>query len=122
MNPKQFLVIGGAVLVLVALLGFFGVVGPGAEQSLFGETWIFTQGENWAHLVLGIVALVAAFVLPHGVQKWLTILVGLLALIVAVWGFTLPAEMPNFFGANLENPADNILHIVIAVWAFLASM
>ena len=28
--------------------------------------------------------------------------------------------MPNFYGANLENPLDNILHLVIGVWAVLA--
>lgn len=124
MNPKQFLVVGGAVLVLVALLGFFGVIGPTTDKSLFGETWVFTQPENWAHLVLGVVALLAAFVLPAMAQKWLVVLVGILALVVGVWGFTVAEKpFPNFLGgANLENVADNVLHLVVGVWALLASM
>lgn len=124
MNPKQFLVVGGAVLILVALLGFFGVIGPTTDKSLFGETWVFTQPENWAHLVLGVVALLAAFVLPAMAQKWLVVLVGVLALVVGVWGFTVAEKpFPNFLGgANLENVADNVLHLVVGVWALLASM
>jgi len=35
MNPKQFLQIGGIILVLVGILGFF-VIGPTPEKSLFG--------------------------------------------------------------------------------------
>ena len=66
MNPKQFLLVGGGVLVLVGLLGFFGVIGPTAGQSIFGSTWWFDSGENWAHLVIGVVGLIAAFVLSGG--------------------------------------------------------
>ena len=124
MNPKQFLVVGGLVLVLVAVLGFFGVIGPTAEQSLFGEKWVFTNPENWAHLVLGVVALVAAYVIPAEAQKWLVVLVGVLGLVVAVWGYVLrDVASPNFLGgSNLENVADNVLHLVVGVWALLASM
>lgn len=122
MNPKQFLQWGGVVLVLVALLGFFGVIGPTAEESLFGAGWWFDQSENWAHLLLGVVALLASVVLKGaGAQKGLVTLVGLLALAVGVIGFFLKGEAPNFLGANLENPADNVLHIVVGLWALLAA-
>lgn len=124
MNPKQFLVVGGAVLVLVALLGFFGVTGPTADQSVFGASWVFTAPENWAHLVLGVVALLAAFTIPMMAQKWLVVLVGVLALVVTVWGFMVKdVASPNFLGgSNLENVGDNVLHLVVGVWALLASM
>ncbi len=59
MNPKQFLLLGGLILTLVGILGFVGVIGPSAANSLFGANWWFDNGENWAHLVLGLVALVA---------------------------------------------------------------
>lgn len=116
MNPKSFLTIGGVVLVLVAILGFIGVIGPTAEKSIFGDSWWFDNGENWAHLVIGAIALISAYTVGAAGQKMLVTLVGILALLVGVIGFF----GPNFLGSNLENPADNILHIVIGLWALLS--
>lgn len=123
MNPKQFLQIGGIVLVLVAILGFVGVIGPTAERSIFGSPWYFDNGENWAHLIIGVVALSCTlFKFEENMLKWLVILVGILALLVGIIGFFLSPDAPNFIGANLENPADNILHIAIGAWALWAGM
>ena len=118
MNPKQFLVWGGIVLVLVGVLGFVGLIGPTAADSLFGEAWWFDNAENWAHLVLGVVALIAAYALKSAdAQKWLVTLVGLLALFFAAYNIF----STSFLGANLESPADLILHLVVGVWALWAS-
>ena len=119
MNPKQFLQIGGVVLVLVAILGFVGVIGPTAEQSLFGEFWVFDNIENWAHLVLGVVALAALFVVPANLQKSLVVLVGALALFFGLWSLFI-SEM--FLGAGLQNPPDTILHLAIGVWGLWAGL
>jgi len=47
-------------------------------------------------------------------------IVGIIALFFAIYGFVQSgAAEPNTFGlANLENPSDNLLHIVVAAWAF----
>ncbi len=116
MNSKSFLQIGGAVLVIVGLLGFFKVIGPDASHSIFGSTWWFDNGENWAHLVLGVVGLLASFTLAPSMQRNLVLLLAIIALFFGIYGFV----TPTFLGANLENPADNLLHLVIAVWAFLS--
>lgn len=118
MNAKQFLQIGGVVLLLVGILGFIGVIGPTADQSIFGDFWWFDNGENWAHTILGIVALIASMSLGMGAQKMLTQLVGVLALFFGVYNFF----SESFYGANLESPADLILHLVIAIWALWAAM
>ncbi len=118
MNPKQFLIIGGIILVLVGILGMVGLIGPTAEDSIFGSTWWFDNGENWAHFILGVVGLIAAFAFPASIQKPLVMLLGIIGLVVGVYGFV----SEDFLGANLENPADNILHLVIGVWALAASM
>ena len=64
MNPKQFLMLGYCI----------GTCGspwlcrpywPYCQASLFGENWWFDNGENWAHLVLGVVALIAAYALKE---------------------------------------------------------
>lgn len=115
-SPHAFLKIGGAVLVLVGVLGFF-LIGPTADSSIFGSAWVFTMAENWAHLILGIVALVAAGALKdHGQAKALVIVVGLVALLVGILGFF------NSLGNILQNPLDNILHLVVGIWALWAAM
>ena len=115
MNPKNFLIIGGIVLVVVGVAGFAGIIGPTPEASIFGSLWWFDSAENWAHLVLGIAALIVAFGLAP-LQAPITLIVGLLGLAVGVWGFM----TPDLLGANLENPADNILHLVVGLWAILS--
>ena len=112
-TPKNFLMWGGWVLVVVGILGFF-LIGPTANQSIFGALWWFDNAENWAHLVIGLVALILVyFVKNNGLNKVVTILAGLVAAIATISGFFLGA---NFLGANLET-LDNILHLVVAVWA-----
>ncbi len=119
MNPKQFLQIGGVVLLLVGLLGFFGLIGPTSDASIFGSAWWFDNGENWAHTILGIVALIAAGALKNAMQqKNLVILVGVLGIFFAVYN----VFSTSFLGANLESPADLILHLAVGVWALWAAM
>ena len=119
MNPKQFLIWGGAILVLVGVLGYFGPIGPTPEASLFGANWWFDNYENVVHFLLGVVALIAAFALPHSLQKPLVIIVGLVALFFAYYsGFV----NTDFYGASLESPADTILHLVVGVWALWAAL
>lgn len=116
MNPKQFLQIGGVVLALIGVLGFIGILGPTSENSIFGENWYFDNAENWAHLVLGIVALIAVYALPDNIQKQLVLMLGVVGLLVGVYGFF----SASFLGANLQNPLDNILHLAIGLWAILS--
>jgi hypothetical protein len=115
-NVKNFLTYGGWVLVIVGILGFF-LIGPTAEQSVFGSAWWFDNAENWAHLVLGIVALLLVYAVKNAdLNKWVTVLVGVFALVVTVAGFM----DPSFLGANLENPLDNVLHLVVGLWALIS--
>ena len=117
-TPKGFLQIGGAVLVLVAVLGFVGIIGPTVDKSLFGALWWFDSYENYAHLVLGVVGLLASFMLPGAAQKVLVILLGVVAVLVGLYNIT----STSLLGANLESPADLILHLVVGAWALAAGM
>jgi hypothetical protein len=119
LNPKQFLTIGGAALLLLGILGFIGIIGPTASQSIFGSTWWFDNGENWAHTILGIAGLAAVFVLPAMYQRYLVILLGIIGVLVGLYSLVIS---PSFLGANLENPADSLLHLVVGGWALWASM
>ncbi|MBI2634018.1 MAG: hypothetical protein HYW80_01770 [Parcubacteria group bacterium] len=117
MNPKQFLQYGGGILVLVGVLGFVGVIGPTAEQSIFGSTWWFDNGENCAHLVLGVVGLVAAYVLSASQQKYLVAALGAVGVLVGLYSAVYSTAL---LGANLENPADTVLHLLVGAWALWA--
>lgn len=116
MNPRQFLLLGGIVLVVLALAGFT-VLGP--DNALLGNAFYLDMAENVAHLVLGVVALGAYFALKDDkLVRWLVILVGVIAAVVAVLGFiNSGAPAPNLGVTNLEL-LDDVLHLVVAVWAF----
>jgi hypothetical protein len=118
LTPKQFLIIGGPVLILVGVLGFVGVIGPTVDKSIFGSTWWFDNGENWAHVVLGVVGLAAAFLLPANLQRPLVMVLGVVGVLTGIYS----VFMPKLLGANLENPTDTILHIAVGAWALLASI
>lgn len=118
MNSKQFLQFGGIILVLVGILGIVGVIGPTADKSIFSTNWWFDNGENWAHLIIGVVGLIAAYAFPANIQRPLVMLLGILALVIGVYSIF----KSRFLGSNLENPADTLLHIAIGVWALWASM
>ncbi len=122
MNPKQFLQVGGVVLLLIGILGFIGILGPTADQSPFGAAWFFDNAENWAHTVLGIVALACAMWLPSPAQKPLVMLLGVVSLLFGLYSLFGPVtEGKMFMAASLQNPSDTILHLVVGVWALWAS-
>lgn len=116
-TPKSFLQIGGIVLVLVAVLGYVGVIGPTPEDSIFGAAWYFDNVENIVHLVLGVVALAALYVIPVSLHKPLVVLVGIIAVLAGLYSLFIGTTLG---GANLENPLDTILHLVIGAWALWA--
>ncbi len=63
--------------------------------------WFYLDtGENVAHIGLGVVGL-----------------------FFGIYGFVVAgAPEPNTFGlANLESPADNLLHLVVGAWALYAA-
>ena len=119
MNPKQFLMIGGGVLILVGVLGMAGIIGPTPSSSIFGPAWWFDTPENWAHLLLGIVGVIAAFVFPATLQKPLVILLGVVGLFFAFYSAFVST---SFLASNLENPADTVLHLAVGAWALWAGM
>lgn len=125
-NSTMFLRIGGAVLLIVGLVGYIGVLNSVDFFSL-------DAGENLAHTALGIIGLAAGFGLKDRmIHRGLTAVVGITALIFGLLGWFLPSggaltngafANPNFLGlANLESPSDNLLHLFVAAWAIWAMM
>ncbi len=118
LNPTGFLKVGGAVLLALGLIGFTGIT-----NNI--EFFNLDPGENIAHTVLGIVGLAVAYGIKDArLHKWLVVVLAITGFATGIWGFLLPAgsyAKGNFYGlANLENPADNLLHIVVGIWAAAA--
>jgi sulfite exporter TauE/SafE len=122
LSPRWFLTIGGIVLAALGIIGFIAWYATGqAENNIF----YLDNGENVAHTVLGVVALILAAITKanDAIQKWVVVLVGLVALFFGVYGFAVGGDArPNTFGlGNLENPLDNLLHLVVGVWALASA-
>ena len=120
MNPRQFLKIGGLVLIVVGILGFIpGIIGPTPEQSIFGGAWYFDNVENGAHLVIGVVGVIAGYYLPELWQRYLTGVLGVLVVLAGLYSATISNVL---LGAGLENPADTLLHLAVGAWALVAAI
>jgi len=122
-TPKGFLTYGGAILLLLGIVGFVGIFSASNVPSFYLDT-----GENVAHTALGIIALAIVFVpglnasfAPY--YRWIVILLGIVALFFAVYGFLVGGNpAPNTFGvSNLESPLDDLLHLVVGAWALYAA-
>lgn len=116
MTSKQFLLYGGVVLLLLGVIGF---ILPNGE--LLGKNLYFDSGENYAHTLLGIVAIAASYVLGASAQRSLVGIVGIVALFFGVWGFVVGSKAaPNFYGVTNLEFLDNIVNLAVALWAYLA--
>ena len=117
MTSRQFLRVGGGVLFLLGVLGFVHVLGPTPETSIFGTTWWSDTGESWGHLILGIIALIGVYVFDADAQKSLATVLGTILVLVGLYSIF----NGNFLGVSLENPADTILHLILGIWALIAT-
>ena len=134
LTPTRFLVVGGAALLALSILGFI-------SDGLLKENGLFSlsNGEVVARSILGSLALVAAWGLKER-KVFLTrlvVLVGIVALFFGVYGFihgdtlrwcyapwaspspcaTIPSPGLAMFGISLGNG----LHLVVGVWALTSA-
>lgn len=105
--------------MLLGILGYAGIIGPTPSQSIFGASWYFDGGENFVHLLLGIVGFICAFILPTILQKYLVYILGAAALFFAIFSGFVSNDFYSL--TNLENPADTLLHLIVGLWAFYAA-
>ena len=124
MTPRLFLIVAGELLLALGAAGYLGFFSE--ERS----PWFWTDAaENAVHTLIGGMA-VGVVLVPRlreaaaPYYRRLVVAIGVIALAVAVYGFLqIGVPEPNAFGiSNLENPFENLLHLALASWAFLAAV
>jgi hypothetical protein len=122
-TPRGFLTWGGAMLLLLGVLGYLGVL----SRSTTPQLWL-DDTEKVVLTVLGVGSL-AITIIPgissvfQPFHRWIVVLLGLAALFFAVYGFYVAGDTSgrNTFGvANLESPVEVLLFLAIAGWALVA--
>lgn len=119
MNARFFLKFGGLALVILAILGFSGVTGPIAADSIFGSVWWFDTAECWALMVVGVISIVVGYTATIKFQKPFALAVGLLAILFAGWTKYID---PNFLGINIEFPIDLAWYAVFGLWGVVSAV
>ena len=122
LNPREFLRIGGIVLIALGVVGFIAWYATGMKTN---SVFYLDNGENFAHIVLGIAGVVLGFGLGSqtALLRLVATAVGLISLFFGIYGFMVAGNpIPNTFGVgNLENPLDNLLHLAVALWALASA-
>jgi len=113
MSPKLFLQISGAFLLALGLIGF---VFPVMLDGLV----VLSDTQNVVHIFLGLVALILGSAEWHGQEKrWAAAIIATIALFYGVMGFVWSENPLNVTGlTDFEDPIDNVLYIIIALWGF----
>ena len=121
-TPRMFLIAGGAVLLLLGIVGFLNIFTQAAYPSFYLDS-----AENVAHVGLGVIALAGVYLpglnsmlAPY--YRWIVVLVGVIALFFGLYGFVVSGSAaPNTFGLSNLETTDNLIHLVVAAWAFASA-
>ena len=102
----------GIVFIIIGVLGY--VPGVTTADGMLLGLFHVNSGHNIVHMMSGLIAL-ACYSYGVGASRMYFRLFGVLYAIVAILGFFVPHGMILGFMAN--NPADNWLHLFIALVA-----
>ena len=110
MTAKMAAIVLGIIFVVVGLLGFF-------NNPVLGLFQVNTA-HNLVHLISGIVLLAGAY---SSLGSGLALkIIGIVYAIVAILGFFLVSADGLLLGFIAMNPADQWLHVVLAVVILIA--
>jgi hypothetical protein len=112
-RPNGFLRLGGAIILIIGLLGVVGILGPDSSQSIFQSYWWLGERESHVFIATAIALLFISFTFPALWQRYIVIIFGILEILIGSYTFF----GQNIFGINLETPSDTIVHFIIGGWA-----
>jgi CHASE2 domain-containing sensor protein len=117
MTPYHYLKFGGLLLIILAVLGGAGILGPTATQSVFGTAWWLDYSEIIIYLVLGIVDVIVANKARSLYQYRMVTILGFLSLLMAGHTYIVGGQV---VWAEFQIPGDLIFFIVFGVWGVAA--
>lgn len=113
-NPKNFLSSIGYILVIAAVLGFIGVLGPTPDQSIFGTYLWMSTPFSLIYLVLGIISLYLSYTLMDAsIVLPFTFFLGAVGLFVGLYGLF---WAPRIMGIELNGMIGNLFNLVAGAW------
>ena len=119
-TPAQwFCLVAGSVLVLAGLLGFTADGTFDSGENLDGDTFLGLEVNGWhniVHILSGLLLL--AGTRAGAAAKPIALLFGATYLIVSIIGLI---DGSDFLGLFPINGADNVLHILLTIAAFLSA-
>jgi hypothetical protein len=113
LTNRRALLIFGALLTVVGIVGFFITGRP-------GNLYHMDLGQSIAYLVLGLASLVVGEVWNSEFKRVFLGIEGVFFLVIAILGFILSATAGNSQGASLgiftvEHPWENAAHLTLGV-------
>ena len=113
-TPAQlYALLVGGTLVAAGIIGFFyssAFGSPGEVDDVFGILSV-NGWHNVVHVATGALGLLA---LSYGAARGYALLLGVLYLVVAAWGFAI-GDGESILGFIPVNTEDNVLHTLFAV-------
>jgi hypothetical protein len=117
-RPRQFLLLGGTLLVILGLAGVAGLLGSISQASLFNPPYRI----NWFHLMFGIVVFAIAFAGGRTLQSAMTLAAGGLGSTLGLSGLLFGSYAAKRYNMpELADPSDHFAHLtvgVLALWAW----
>src|SRR5919202_1713570 len=121
-SPAQvYAVLFGAVLTVAGIIGFFYSAhfgSPGKTSDVFGILLV-NGWHNVVHVATGLLGL-AAFSAGYAASRSYAIGLGVVYIVVAVWGFIIGSG-DAILSIVPVNTADNILHLLIGIAGLAAA-
>jgi hypothetical protein len=120
-NPSRFYAgVVGATLVVAGIIGFFysaSFDSPGDVDAVFGILDV-NAWHNLVHIATGLLGL-AAFSAGAYASRTCALGLGLVYVVVAVWGFVI-GDGESILGFIPVNTEDNVLHALLGVGGLAA--
>ena len=118
LNPHNFLVLAGSVLVILGVAGTVGLLGSISRAALFNPPyWI-----NWVHLGFGVVVLAIASADGRALQNAFTLIAAIIGSTLGIFGLLLGSHFANRYNTpELADPSEHLAHLAVgllALWAW----